>query len=102
MRSQDPILSALYEERVSYMQREIQLFTQIDEIQDTISMIVNLGGDAHDAKLQFRDLIRRLSHLWDALTETNKQIREFKSPENPAKFRCPICNSFDCSLCIPF
>lgn len=82
------------------MQRETHLNDQLQEMQETISMIVQFGGIPKEEKIQFKEMIRELSHLWDALIEVNRQIREVKASSE--KQRCPICNDLNCSLCIPF
>lgn len=96
-----PILLALYEERMSYMQQETQVHLLIEESQGTISMLIASGQDPKEEKDIFKHLIRRLSHIWDALIETNRQIHKTEEILSKRE-RCPICNDISCNLCIPF
>ena len=102
MRSQHPVLQALYAERMVYMQQETLLLDQIDQQQEKISKLLKEGQEPKEEKMLFKQLIRSLSHYWDALIETNKQIREFADNRMDRLERCPICNALNCSLCIPF
>jgi len=99
-----PILSALYNERLQYMRVETQLNHEINELQQQISNRVNWGGGAEEQLLQYRDLIDELSTIWDALIDTNHEIRHLKyilKKRSEAEI-CPLCKKEDCSLCIPF